>query len=127
MPGRIDRIDHLPDGTPLVLDYKTEASSKTASRIKEPLEDTQMAFYAALLPNDTLQGAYVNVGERDGTRTYAQPELLEARDALVEGILNDIGRIADGQRRTRSSGARPASRPTPTPTAGCRSQERSAA
>jgi len=95
--GRIDRIDHLPDGTPLVLDYKTEASSKTASRIKEPLEDTQIAFYAALLPNDTLQGAYVNVGERDGTRTYAQPELLEARDALVEGILNDIGRIADGQ------------------------------
>ena len=33
----------------------------------------------------------------DGERTYAQPELLEARDALVEGILNDIGRIADGQ------------------------------
>ena len=95
--GRIDRIDRLPDGTPLVLDYKTEASAKTANRVREPFEDTQMSFYAALLPNDTLQGAYVNVGERDGTRTYAQPELLEARDALVEGILNDIGRIADGQ------------------------------
>ncbi|MBI2749330.1 MAG: PD-(D/E)XK nuclease family protein [Burkholderiales bacterium] len=94
--GRIDRTDRLPDGTPLVLDYKTENSAKTASRVKEPLEDTQMAFYAALLPDDTLQGAYINVGERDGTRTYPQPELVEARDALIEGVLNDMARIAAG-------------------------------
>ena len=96
--GRIDRIDRLPDGTPLVLDYKTEASAKTANRVREPFEDTQMSFYAALLPNDTLQGAYVNVGERDGTRTYAQPELLEARDALVEGIPIAICRARFGHR-----------------------------
>ncbi len=94
--GRIDRADRLPDGTPLVLDYKTENSGKTASRVREPLEDTQMAFYAALLPDDTLQGAYINVGERDGTRTYPQPELVEARDALIEGVMHDMARIADG-------------------------------
>jgi ATP-dependent helicase/nuclease subunit A len=54
--------------------------------VREPLEDTQMAFYAALLPDDTLQGAYINVGERDGTKTYPQPELVNARDALIEGM-----------------------------------------
>lgn len=94
--GRIDRTDRLADGSLLVLDYKTENSGKTAARIKEPLEDTQIAFYAALLPQDTLQAAYVNVGERDATRAYPQPEVVQARDALVEGILSDMARIAQG-------------------------------
>lgn len=94
--GRIDRIDRMADGCVLVLDYKTEASAKTATRIKDPLEDTQLAFYAALLPQDTLQAAYVNVGEKDGTKSYAQPDVVEARDALISGILLDMERIAQG-------------------------------
>lgn len=94
--GRIDRIDRLPDGSALVLDYKTENRTRTAQRIKEPLEDTQMAFYAALLPDDAVQGAYVNVGERDGTKAYYQTALVEARDALIDGILDDLGRIGQG-------------------------------
>lgn len=94
--GRIDRIDTLPDGTLQVLDYKTEPSAKTSARVKEPLEDTQIAFYAALLPQDTVQAAYVNVGERDATKAYPQPDVVEARDALVEGILQDMERIAQG-------------------------------
>lgn len=95
--GRIDRTDTLPDGELLVLDYKTENAAKTASRIKEPLDDTQIAFYAALLPNDTLQGAYVNVGEREGTRTYTQRDIVDARDALVAGVMHDMQRIAQGE------------------------------
>ncbi|MFZ3128065.1 MAG: PD-(D/E)XK nuclease family protein, partial [Rhodoferax sp.] len=94
--GRIDRIDTLPDGTLQVLDYKTEPSARTSARVKEPLEDTQIAFYAALLPHDTLEAAYVNVGERDATRAYPQPDVVQARDALVEGILHDMDRIAQG-------------------------------
>jgi ATP-dependent helicase/nuclease subunit B len=94
--GRIDRIDTLPDGSVLVVDYKTEPTAKTSARVKEPLEDTQIAFYAALLSHDTLQGAYVNVGERDATKPYLQPHLVEARDALVDGILHDMAHIAQG-------------------------------
>jgi len=94
--GRIDRIDTLADGSTLVLDYKTESIGKTASRVKEPMEDTQIAFYAALLPQDTLQAAYVNVGEREGTKPYAQAHIVQARDALVEGILHDMQQIAQG-------------------------------
>lgn len=93
--GRIDRTDRLPDGTTQVLDYKTEDAAKTSARIKEPLEDTQIAFYAALLPHDTVQAAYVNLGERE-TKTYAQPDVVMARDALVEGILHDMAQIAQG-------------------------------
>ncbi len=94
--GRIDRIDQLPDGSKLVIDYKTEASAKTAQRIKTPLEDTQLAFYAALLGDDTLGAAYVNVGEKDGTRAYMQDDIVDLRDQLVEGLMDDMARIAAG-------------------------------
>jgi len=94
--GRIDRTDTFADGTVMVLDYKTEPVAKSRSRVKEPLEDTQIAFYAALLDADTLRGAYVNVGERDGTAMSEQEHLVEARDALLEGIQVDMQRIRDG-------------------------------
>lgn len=97
--GRIDRTDHVgqgPDAQVLVVDYKTEPLAKTRGRLKEPLEDTQMAFYAALLPHDTLRGMYVNVGEKNGTKACEQLHLVEARDALIEGLLQDVDAIAGG-------------------------------
>jgi ATP-dependent helicase/nuclease subunit B len=94
--GRIDRMDTLPDGSSMVLDYKTENLAKTRARVKEPLEDTQIAFYSALLPNDTLRAAYVNVSEQDGTKLVEQKQVLEARDALIEGIVKDMRSIAQG-------------------------------
>ncbi|OYT93072.1 MAG: exonuclease [Burkholderiales bacterium PBB3] len=94
--GRIDRTDTLADGQVLVVDYKTEPLAKTRARVKEPLEDTQMAFYAALLPHDTVRGMYVNVGEKDGTKGCEQMELVDARDALIEGLMADVAAIAGG-------------------------------
>ena len=86
----------MADGQVLVVDYKTEPLAKTRARIKEPLEDTQMAFYAALLPEDTLRGMYVNVGEKDGTKPCEQEHLVDARDALIHGLLEDVEAIAGG-------------------------------
>lgn len=99
--GRVDRIDQVAasDEAPaavMVIDYKTEPTGVTRDRIKSPFEDTQLAFYAALLPNDTLRAAYVNVGERDGTQRFEQKDVVAVRDALIEGILHDMSRIADG-------------------------------
>lgn len=94
--GKIDRIDRLADGSALVIDYKTEARNTTAQRVKESLEDTQLAFYAALLTDDTLAAAYVNVGEKDATRSYLQPGIVGLRDQLLEGIANDMARVAAG-------------------------------
>lgn len=95
--GKIDRIDRLADGSALVMDYKTEAPATTAQRLKAPLEDTQLAFYAALLTDDTLAAAYVNVGEKDGTKSYPQSDIVGLRDLLLEGIVGDMARIADGE------------------------------
>ncbi|APW38392.1 exonuclease [Rhodoferax koreense] len=99
--GTIDRVDQLPAGEDgeaavMVIDYKTENQTRTQSRIKQPLEDTQLAFYAALLPHDTLRAAYLNVGEKDGSKSFEQTAVVAARDALVHGIITDMERIAEG-------------------------------
>ena len=94
--GKLDRIDRMPDGSHLVIDYKTEPRSTTQTRLKDGSEDTQLAFYAALLPDDTLAAAYVNLGEKEPTKTYAQPHIVQMRDDLIIGILSDIERIDGG-------------------------------
>ena len=94
--GKLDRVDRLADGSALVIDYKTEGKAVTSERIKHAAEDTQLAFYAALLHDDTLAAGYVNVGEKDATRTYLQTEIGHLRDQLIEGIIDDMARIGSG-------------------------------
>ncbi len=99
LKGRLDRVDRLsrgPEaGTAYVLDYKTESTSVSKERVKNPLEDTQLAFYAALLGEDDIHAAYVNVAERSTVST-PQPNIMPARDALLAGISTDVQRIHAG-------------------------------
>jgi ATP-dependent helicase/nuclease subunit B len=95
--GRIDRIDRLPDGTRLVVDYKTEDLQKTKKRVATPGEDTQLAFYGALLEDDSLEAAYLNVGERSGTGKVVHEGVTQTRDELIAGLLADMERIARGE------------------------------
>jgi ATP-dependent helicase/nuclease subunit B len=94
--GQLDRIDKSADGTAMVLDYKTESDSKTKDRLKNPMEDTQLAFYAALVGDETLDAVYVNVSEKL-SKTYAQPDIDHSRSALIEGILDDMQAISAGK------------------------------
>ena len=114
--GQIDRIDtqDAAKGAGLLLmDYKTESASKTKQRISQADEDTQLAFYAALIHNDDhndsdipVQAAYVNLAERlkdvktnkDGASEQMKllPDLEARRDALLDGIWSDLSSIAEG-------------------------------
>nr|WP_250207702.1 PD-(D/E)XK nuclease family protein [Curvibacter sp. CHRR-16] len=101
--GRLDRVDQDSRGGYLLLDYKTEAPQKTRDRVKDPLEDTQLPFYAALHtpatvhPSDTPPRAgYLNLNEREGVKLHEQPALQAAYQALLAGIASDLGRIAAG-------------------------------
>ena len=96
LKGRLDRIDRLPDGRALVLDYKTERQDKTKKRVALGTEDTQLPFYAALLEDDELAAAYLSLAEREAPKDFAPADLVALRDALVEGILHDVQAIADG-------------------------------
>lgn len=105
--GKLDRVDaqKSPEGDiPLVIDYKTESRAKTLDRVKEPLEDTQLAFYAALLPQENLRAAYLSITDKrgDGPKEAAtlwveQEDVLLARKQLREGLIHDLTRIAGGQ------------------------------
>lgn len=104
--GQLDRIDRQasPEGPiPLVIDYKTEPRATTLERVKNPLEDTQIAFYAALLGEETVRGAYLSItdareteGANTPTRWVEQEEIALARDQLMENLQHDLSRVAAG-------------------------------
>jgi ATP-dependent helicase/nuclease subunit B len=105
--GKLDRIDlqDSPEGAiALVIDYKTEGRSKTLERVKEPLEDTQLAFYAALLPGENVRAAYLSItdkrsdsGKDAATVLVEQADVLLAREQLLAGLAHDMARVAAGQ------------------------------
>jgi len=100
--GKLDRIDTQasPEGPiPIVIDYKTERRDKTKARIKEPLEDTQLAFYAALMPADNLRAAYLSITDaraEPGSLLLEQSDILLAREQLLAGLTHDMARLTDG-------------------------------
>jgi ATP-dependent helicase/nuclease subunit B len=101
--GRLDRVDVLGRGplagTPYVMDYKTESETASKAKTKIAAEDTQLAFYAALMgsegTDDDLHAAYINLAERT-CKTTAQTNVLAARDAVLQGITVDVQRIHTG-------------------------------
>jgi ATP-dependent helicase/nuclease subunit B len=101
--GRLDRVDVLSRGplagTPYVMDYKTESESASKAKTKIAAEDTQLAFYAALMgsdgTDDDLHAAYINLAERT-CKTTPQTNVLAARDAVLQGITVDVQRIHAG-------------------------------
>lgn len=103
--GQIDRIDHIDRIDPIngatpaywVLDYKTESEDRTKKRIQAGSEDTQLAFYAALMPDaGLLRAGYVHVGEKGTTTLHEAPTMAALRQALIDGIRSDFDRIAQG-------------------------------
>ncbi|MEI7782914.1 MAG: PD-(D/E)XK nuclease family protein [Betaproteobacteria bacterium] len=92
--GKIDRIDRNAQDQLLLLDYKTEANEKTRARIKQAGEDTQLAFYAALVGEQAAGAAYLNLGERGQTRAHALPDMAALREQLLAGVHHDMARLA---------------------------------
>ena len=93
--GQLDRIDmsnRCCDGFGL----QNRKHLNTAKRLKNPLEDMQLAFYAALVGADPIEAAYVNISEKE-SKTYAQTDIDHGRSALIEGILDDMQGISEGK------------------------------
>lgn len=100
--GQLDRIDSQasPEGPiAIVIDYKTESRATTQSRIQAPLEDTQLAFYAALMPLTNLRGAYLSLTDARGEPAallLEQSHIVLAREQLLQGLTHDMARLAAG-------------------------------
>jgi ATP-dependent helicase/nuclease subunit B len=96
--GRIDRIDAM--GAALcVIDYKTGSAESLRRRLKQPLEDTQLAFYAALLaplPPDSLQAGYLTLDDPKAPQLLQHPEVQTSAATLVQGLGSELQRLRAG-------------------------------
>jgi len=100
--GRIDRVDRRRlDGEPALelIDYKTGSESALRAQVRQPLEDTQLAFYAALMRPHTdapLQAIYLLLDAGHEIRQVEHPEVEASAQALVDGLSGELGRIRGG-------------------------------
>lgn len=100
--GRIDRLDHGRLGAQQLLDYKTGGVASLKAKVKQPLEDTQLAFYAAQLLGagadaGMLSAAYVALDERDGIVNVEHPNVADSAQALLAGLAADWSRLGAGE------------------------------
>ncbi len=98
--GRIDRMDHVrgDDGPALeLIDYKTGSAAALRQKLRQPWEDTQLAFYAALMQPEAgrpIQASYLTLGRE--IETLAHPDVEDSARALVAGVAQDLARIRRG-------------------------------
>jgi len=100
LDGRLDRIDRHRHGGAMVIDYKTGRTEALARRVKEPLEDTQLAFYAALLTDEPHEppprAIYLALDERKPPRAIEHPDPARSAAQLIEGLAADLDALRNG-------------------------------
>ena len=103
--GIIDRIDRThasgPDAADAIelIDYKTGSAASLREKVRQPLEDTQLAFYAALMRSRTtlpLSARYLALDGTKGLEEIAHTGVEDSAAALVEGLSEDLRRLRGG-------------------------------
>ncbi|MFM8898544.1 MAG: PD-(D/E)XK nuclease family protein [Burkholderiales bacterium] len=105
MVGEIDRVDSVEDekAGPVIqlIDYKTGAALALRKKLKTPLEDTQLAFYAALMAQQsqaigTVSAAYLALDDSEGIQVLPHPDVERSAQQLLRGVALDLQRITQG-------------------------------
>lgn len=98
--GRIDRIDRSRDGRWRIVDYKTGSKSSLQARVRNPLEDAQLAFYAALQasrrPDEPLEAIYLALDDPQGPQEVKHPDVAATAAELVEQLGRELARLRAG-------------------------------
>ena len=95
LAGRLDRLDRGPAGALQVIDYKTGSLQGLRARVASPLEDTQLAFYAALEPAATT-AIYLALDDPKAPVAVEHPEVADSAAALVDGLAGELARLRAG-------------------------------
>jgi ATP-dependent helicase/nuclease subunit B len=99
--GRIDRVDRR-GAVHRLIDYKTVPVDALRKRVREPLEDTQLAFYAALEllqaqgEPPQLEAAYLALDDAEGVKAIVHAEVAESAQALLQGLGEELKRMRAG-------------------------------
>ena len=100
--GRIDRIDRrgrAGAATLELIDYKTGGAKALKDKVNDRLEDTQLAFYAALVGAHSRLPLLASYLALDGTRGLEQIEhddVAASARALVGGVAAELVRVRAG-------------------------------
>ncbi|MEY2893321.1 MAG: hypothetical protein RJA98_3229 [Pseudomonadota bacterium] len=105
MHGVIDRIDSVQgdDGPAILLiDYKTGSAAALKDKVKSPQEDTQLAFYAALMAGQSeavgdIEASYLALDESKDIVAVPHPDVETSAVQLVAGLGRDLARIRAGE------------------------------
>lgn len=102
--GVLDRVDRLPQGEgrpprARLIDYKISSGESLRMRVRQPLEDTQLAFYAALWEGagegaQGLEAGYLAL--EVPVRWIEHPQVADSAAALRAGLAEDLGRLSAG-------------------------------
>jgi ATP-dependent helicase/nuclease subunit B len=101
--GRLDRLDRAGDGRLQLLDYKTGSAARLKSQVSDRTEDTQLAFYAALLggdegvPPDGIGAAYLAVDGREAPMEIAHKDVGATAQLLVDHLADELRRLKEGE------------------------------
>jgi ATP-dependent helicase/nuclease subunit B len=100
LEGRLDRIDRRPDGAVMVIDYKTGDPAKLTRRVKDRLEDTQLAFYALLLTDEPHEppprAIYLALRDRKMPAEIEHRDVAHSAALLLDGLARDLGALREG-------------------------------
>ncbi|MET0518989.1 MAG: PD-(D/E)XK nuclease family protein, partial [Burkholderiaceae bacterium] len=92
--GRIDRIDHFDaqGQARMLIDYKTGGLTGLKAKIANPLEDTQLAVYAALVAGEAeqLTAQYLALDDSRGIAGVEHPQVQRSAALLIEGVGRDL-------------------------------------
>ena len=95
--GRIDRLDRGPGGARQLIDYKTGNADALARKVKTPLEDTQLAFYAALLDGGAdFSASYLALDDAKAPREIGHDGVQRSAATLLEGLGAEWQRLRAG-------------------------------
>jgi len=98
--GYIDRIDRreAEEGVRIeLIDYKTGSAEKLKEQVRDPLEDTQLAFYAALVGDEVpVSASYLAIDRTRGLIQIAHHRVAEDARTLVAGIADEMKRVRAG-------------------------------
>ncbi len=100
LDGRLDRVDLHDDGAAMLIDYKTGSRAKVKQRVAEPLEDTQLAFYAALLTDEGHESPpraiYLSLAERETPKPFEHDDVALSAALLIDGLSADLAALRGG-------------------------------
>jgi ATP-dependent helicase/nuclease subunit B len=98
--GRLDRIDSVDGGSSLeLIDYKTGSSSQLKKDVVDRYEDTQLAFYGALVGAESgvpVRACYLALDATKGLETHEHADVATSADALLAGMAEDLRRLRAG-------------------------------